>query len=87
MILAEELKLALAMAGVSGCRILPQTKAVPYVRAPEEMVVGKPLVYSSALTRAGQEVRGFELDRAASAVLRDAGYAEGILHRTRHSLG
>jgi Xaa-Pro aminopeptidase len=32
-------------------------------------------------------VRGFEVDRAASTVLRDAGYADNILHRTGHSLG
>ena len=38
-------------------------------------------------TRAGRELRGFEVDRAASAVLRDAGYADNILHRTGHSLG
>jgi Xaa-Pro aminopeptidase len=37
--------------------------------------------------RAGRELRGFEVDRAASAVLRDAGYADKILHRTGHSLG
>jgi len=37
--------------------------------------------------RAGREVRGFEVDRAASAVLRGAGYADNILHRTGHSLG
>ena len=37
--------------------------------------------------RAGREVRGWEVDRAASAVLRDAGYAASILHRTGHSLG
>ncbi len=37
--------------------------------------------------RAGREIRGFEVDRAASAVLRDAGYADNILHRTGHSLG
>jgi len=37
--------------------------------------------------RAGREVRGFEVDRAASAVLREAGYADNILHRTGHSLG
>jgi Xaa-Pro dipeptidase len=36
---------------------------------------------------AGAEVRGWEVDRAASTVLRDAGYAEQILHRTGHSLG
>ncbi len=38
-------------------------------------------------TRAGEEVRGFEVDRVASAVIRDAGYADNILHRTGHSLG
>ena len=37
--------------------------------------------------RADTEVRGFEVDRAASAVLRDAGYGGQILHRTGHSLG
>jgi Xaa-Pro dipeptidase len=37
--------------------------------------------------RAGRELRGWEVDRAASAVLRDAGYADAILHRTGHSLG
>ncbi|HEX7138721.1 MAG TPA: M24 family metallopeptidase, partial [Vicinamibacterales bacterium] len=37
--------------------------------------------------RGGREVRGFEVDRAASAVLRGAGYADNILHRTGHSLG
>jgi Xaa-Pro aminopeptidase len=38
-------------------------------------------------TRAGRELRGWEVDRAASSVLRDAGYGERILHRTGHSLG
>jgi Xaa-Pro aminopeptidase len=38
-------------------------------------------------TRAGQEVRGFEVDRASMAVLRGAGYTGAILHRTGHSLG
>ena len=37
--------------------------------------------------RAGRDVRGFEVDRASSAVLREAGYADNILHRTGHSLG
>jgi len=37
--------------------------------------------------RAGRELRGFEVDRAAMAVLREAGYADKILHRTGHSLG
>jgi Xaa-Pro aminopeptidase len=37
--------------------------------------------------RAGQPIRGYELDRAARQVLIDAGYEHGILHRTGHSLG
>ncbi|HEX4347756.1 MAG TPA: M24 family metallopeptidase [Vicinamibacterales bacterium] len=36
---------------------------------------------------AGREVRGWEVDRAASAVLRSGGYGGQILHRTGHSLG
>ena len=35
----------------------------------------------------GQPVHGWEVDRAASTVLRDAGYGARILHRTGHSLG
>src|SRR4051812_9319211 len=38
-------------------------------------------------TRRGREVRGFEVDRAASSVLHAAGYGDRILHRTGHSLG
>ena len=37
--------------------------------------------------REGRELRGWEVDRAASAVLREAGYGDRILHRTGHSLG
>jgi Xaa-Pro dipeptidase len=37
--------------------------------------------------RAGRDIRGWEVDRAASSVLRSAGYADQILHRTGHSLG
>jgi Xaa-Pro dipeptidase len=36
---------------------------------------------------AGQELRGWQVDRAASSVLRSAGYGNQILHRTGHSLG
>jgi Xaa-Pro dipeptidase len=36
---------------------------------------------------AGRDVRGWEVDRAASSILRDAGYGARILHRTGHSLG
>jgi Xaa-Pro dipeptidase len=37
--------------------------------------------------RAGRDVRGWEVDRAAATVLREAGYGAQILHRTGHSLG
>jgi Xaa-Pro aminopeptidase len=37
--------------------------------------------------RGGRELRGWEVDRAASAELRRAGYGREILHRTGHSLG
>ena len=40
-----------------------------------------------ARVRAGQDVRGFEVDAAARKVLIDAGFADHILHRTGHSLG
>lgn len=37
--------------------------------------------------QAGQPVCGYEVDRAASAIIRAAGYGDAILHRTGHSLG
>ena len=37
--------------------------------------------------RSGRELRGWEVDREASACLRAAGYGDHILHRTGHSLG
>jgi Xaa-Pro dipeptidase len=37
--------------------------------------------------KAGRDVRGFEVDRAASLVVKEAGYGAQILHRTGHSLG
>jgi len=37
--------------------------------------------------REGRDLRGWEVDRAARAVLQQAGYGDHILHRTGHSLG
>jgi Xaa-Pro dipeptidase len=37
--------------------------------------------------RQGRDIRGYELDRAARAVIEAAGYGKYILHRTGHSLG
>ena len=36
---------------------------------------------------AGGDVRGYEIDRAARDVLREAGYEQAVFHRTGHSLG
>jgi len=38
-------------------------------------------------TAAGQELHGWQVDRAASSVLKSAGYGDRIIHRTGHSLG
>jgi Xaa-Pro dipeptidase len=38
-------------------------------------------------TRAGRDLRGWQVDRVASFVLKDAGFGTEILHRTGHSLG
>ena len=37
--------------------------------------------------RSGHDLRGWEVDRVATAVLETAGFGEHILHRTGHSLG
>ena len=45
---------------------------------------------SSLVQRAaagGQELRGWQVDRAASSVLASAGYSGAVLHRTGHNLG
>jgi molybdopterin-containing oxidoreductase family iron-sulfur binding subunit len=39
---------SLALAGVSGCVIQPEEKIVPYVRAPESVIPGRPLYFASA---------------------------------------
>ncbi|MCX6550085.1 MAG: TAT-variant-translocated molybdopterin oxidoreductase [Acidobacteria bacterium] len=44
---------SLALAGVSACTKQPAEAIVPYVRAPEEMVPGKPLFFATALTLGG----------------------------------
>jgi len=61
----------------------PLTRAFAAVAAARD--AGIALV--QARSRADKEVRGFEVDRAVSSVLRDMGYGEYILHRTGHSLG
>ena len=40
-----------------------------------------------AAARDGRDLRGWEVDRAARAVLHEAGFGAQVLHRTGHSLG
>jgi len=44
---------SLALAGVSACTNQPTETIVPYVRAPEELVPGKPLYFATAFTMGG----------------------------------
>ena len=60
-----------------------QVKAFEAVRAARDAAVA--LVQRAVA--AGQELRGWQVDRAASSVLRSAGYGDHVLHRTGHSLG
>ena len=70
--------------GYAGTRVPDRfAKAFAAIRGARDS--GIALVQEAA--RAGRELRGFEVDRAAMAVLRSAGYADNILHRTGHSLG
>ena len=42
-----------ALAGLSACTRLPAEKIVPYVRAPEEIIPGKPLFYATSMPLLG----------------------------------
>ncbi len=44
---------SLAFAGLSGCVIQPAEKIVPFVTQPENMIPGKPLFYSTAMSLGG----------------------------------
>ena len=44
---------SLALAGLSGCTKLPAEKIVPYVRAPEEFIPGRPVYYATAMPLSG----------------------------------
>ena len=70
--------------GFTGARAPgPHRQAFDAVRAARDAAVS--LVQRAAA--GGQELRGWQVDRAASAVLKSAGYGDRILHRTGHSLG
>jgi Xaa-Pro aminopeptidase len=60
-----------------------------YVKAFEAVAAARDAAIAlvQRATAAGQELRGWQVDRAASSVLQSAGYRDQILHRTGHSLG
>lgn len=61
----------------------PMQMAFAAVRDARDAAVG--IIEQAA--REDREIRGFEVDRAARAVIEDRGYGAYILHRTGHSLG
>jgi Xaa-Pro aminopeptidase len=70
--------------GFTGGRVPERyAKAFAAVRAARDAAVD--LVQRAAAS--GGELRGWQVDRAASSVLQGAGYGDHILHRTGHSLG
>jgi MoCo/4Fe-4S cofactor protein with predicted Tat translocation signal len=44
---------SIALAGLSGCTRQPRESIVPYVKQPEEIVLGKPLFFATAVTLRG----------------------------------
>lgn len=44
---------SLALAGMSGCRFLPDQKVVPYVSQPEDLTPGLPLIFATSVLRGG----------------------------------
>ena len=44
---------SMALAGLAGCTTQPEEKIVPYVRAPEDMIPGRPLYFATALLDGG----------------------------------
>jgi Xaa-Pro dipeptidase len=70
--------------GYTGVRVpAPFEQAFDAVAAARDAAV----TLVTRATREGRELRGWEVDRAASSVLRGAGYGAHVLHRTGHSLG
>jgi Xaa-Pro dipeptidase len=70
--------------GYSG-RQVPERYARAFGAIREARDAGVRLVQEAM--RAGRDLRGWQVDRAASSVIHAAGYGDAILHRTGHSLG
>jgi Xaa-Pro aminopeptidase len=70
--------------GFTGSRV-PEPYAAAFAAAARARDAAVAVVEQAAAR--GAEVRGWEVDRAARAVLQESGYGEHVLHRTGHSLG
>ena len=66
-------------------RVVPAPMAKAFGAAARARDAAVALVQTAA--RDGRELRGWEVDRAARAVLVEAGFEAQVLHRTGHSLG
>ena len=66
-------------------RVVPAPMAKAFDAAARARDAAVMLVQSAA--REGRELRGWQVDRAARAVLVEAGFEAQVLHRTGHSLG
>ena len=44
---------SMALAGLTGCTRQPEEKIVPFVRAPEDMIPGRPMFFATALVEGG----------------------------------
>jgi Xaa-Pro aminopeptidase len=66
-------------------RAVPTRFADAFAAVADARDAGIALVQQAA--RAGRELHGWQVDRAASSVLKERGYGDQILHRTGHSLG
>jgi Xaa-Pro dipeptidase len=58
-----------------------------FAKAFAAIAAARDAAVSLVQARAGRDIRGWEVDRAARTVLIEAGYADNLLHRTGHSLG
>jgi Xaa-Pro aminopeptidase len=70
--------------GFTGTRV-PEEYSRAFAAAVGARDAAVSLVQESA--RAGRELRGWEVDRAARAVIERAGFGKHFIHRTGHSLG
>jgi Xaa-Pro aminopeptidase len=66
-------------------RVVPAEMTRAFAAVASARDAAAALVKESA--QKGDDLRGWQVDRAARAVLEGAGYGEQILHRTGHSLG